>query len=83
MNEQERLEAVMKLIDLRRQHHDVAQMTSIVCAREGVGSIGELGRAKPEVLDDLYEQALAMVGLDEELAQYIEIRGSRKDGETI
>ncbi len=83
MTEDELVKAVVHFGELCRQDSDVAMMRNIILANGGHESIGHFCRADPQGFIDLYDSALAMVGLDSQFDQYIEMRGTAhaKEGE--
>lgn len=60
MTEDERLEALLALREMRRRDPDVGMMLDIVVTQEGSESLAHLAGEKPEVFDMLFEQAQAM-----------------------
>lgn len=61
MTENERIAAIPRLMDWRRQDETVALMVRTILVGEGQPDIGSLARHNPEMFDLLYEEAEAMV----------------------
>lgn len=64
MTEQERREAITKLIDWSRQDETVKTMVTVVCKMRKQPAIGHLARHCPEDFDLLFEEAEAMLSND-------------------
>jgi hypothetical protein len=61
MTEEERIKAVSKLAEWRRRDSTVGSMVLIVCAHHDQPDVGHLARYEPDVFDELYEEAEAMM----------------------
>lgn len=61
MTEQERRDAVTKLIDWSRQDDTVREMIKVVCRMRQQPAIGHLARFCPEEFDLLFEESEAMM----------------------
>ena len=61
MTHEERLVAVPKLSDMRRQDPEIGMMCHIVCTHHGVTHIGELAHYHPDVFDELFEECEALM----------------------
>lgn len=61
MTEAERIAAIPRLMDWRRQDETVALMVRTILAAEEQPDLGHLARHNPEMFDLLYEEAEAMV----------------------
>jgi hypothetical protein len=61
VDEQERRDAVAKLMDWQRQDDTVRDMIKVVCRERRQPGIGHLARFCPEEFDVLYEESEAMV----------------------
>ena len=64
VDEQERREAVAKLMDWSRQDDTVRRMIHVVCLAHKQPAVGHLARYVPEIFDELFEEAEAMMGND-------------------
>jgi hypothetical protein len=65
VNENERLKAIPQLTDWRMQDDTVKAMIAAVLTAHGQPSVGHLARFNPDVFDELFEEAEAMVENDD------------------
>lgn len=79
LSDQALAEAAVHLADLRRRDPDISSMVAMVLDHEGHSTIAEFARDKPAEFEGLYDAALAMVGLDDEMERYLEARGSKAE----
>lgn len=61
MTEQERLKAIPILNDWKRMDDTVRDMVMTILLLERQESVGHLARFRPEIFDELYDEASAII----------------------